>query len=61
MVAILRIRVGHGVRVIRVEVIAALRALKHCEGATYGHSLVLRGQILELRERGSLGSKTISV
>lgn len=29
VVAILHIRVGHGVRVIRVEVIAALRALKH--------------------------------
>lgn len=32
MVAILHIRVGHGVRVIGVEVIAALRALKHCAG-----------------------------
>lgn len=29
VIAILHIRVGHGVRVIRVEVIAALRALQH--------------------------------
>ena len=32
VVAILQVRVGHGVRVIRVEVIAALRALKHGRG-----------------------------
>ena len=57
VIAILHVRVGHGVRVIRVEVIAALRALKHGRGGggRCGHSLVPTGQVLELRERGELG------
>lgn len=57
VVAILHIRVGHGVRVVRVEVIAALGALKQGggTGGACGHSLVTRVQVLELRERGELG------
>lgn len=53
VVAILRIRVGHRVRVVGVKVIAALRALKHWGRVTCGHPLLLRGQLLELRGAGT--------
>lgn len=54
VVAILHIRVGHGVRVIRVEVIAALRALKQGGGgSTWSLTGYKRSGLRAQGERGT--------
>ena len=59
MVAILHIRVGHGVRVIRVEVIAALRALKRWE---WGGMWSLTGYKRSgLRAQGERGTRSLGL